>query len=84
MVPIEVHGDDAEAHKRRSFLCVSIRSPITRGATYDVLFPCYVLDSDQTAPGTVTRYLISLPIQQPWKDGSADSWLISIKLVCPW
>ena len=63
-VPIEVHGDDAQAQKRRSFLCVSIRSPITRGATYDVLFPCYVLDSDQTAPGTVTRspinYLIAL------------------------
>ena len=69
VVPIEVHGDEAEAHKRRSFLWVSIRSPITRGATYDVPFPCYVLESDQTAPGTVTRYLIKLPIHSTALEG---------------
>ena len=55
VVPLEVHGDDAESHRRRSFLVVSLRSPITKGATMRTLFPMYIMDSDQTGSGTAPR-----------------------------
>ena len=53
-VPLEVHGDDADSHRRRTFCVASFRSAITRGPTLNTLLPMYVLDNAQACEHTVS------------------------------
>ena len=34
VVPLEIHGDDAELHKRRSFSISTVSSALTTGSTW--------------------------------------------------
>lgn len=42
-VPLEIHGDDAEMHKRRSFSISTVSSALTGGSTWDhkLLLSCF-------------------------------------------
>ncbi|CAJ1355341.1 unnamed protein product, partial [Effrenium voratum] len=46
-VPIFVHGDDAESHRRRSFCVVSWGSCLTHGSPYDTRFVIYAGDNNR-------------------------------------
>ena len=43
VIPIELHGDDAELHKRRSFSISTVSSALTSGATWEhkLLLSCF-------------------------------------------
>ena len=43
VVPLEIHGDDAELHKRRSFSISTVSSALTTGSTWDhkLLLSCF-------------------------------------------
>lgn len=45
MVPIVVHGDDAESHRRRSFLVTTVGSILTEGSSWDTKLVCYCTDN---------------------------------------
>ena len=51
-IPIELHGDDADAHRRRSFLITSFQSAVTKGSTMDTIFPIYCLENSQASEHT--------------------------------
>ena len=65
VIPIEVHGDDADAHRRRTFCCVSFRSAVTRGPTMKSLFPIYVLDNTQASEHSVAWQNFPLIVIDP-------------------
>lgn len=46
-MPIFVHGDDAESHRRRSFCVVSWGSCLTHGSPYDTRFVIYAGDNNR-------------------------------------
>ncbi|OLP95623.1 hypothetical protein AK812_SmicGene22238 [Symbiodinium microadriaticum] len=52
VIPLEVHGDDAELHKRRSFSISTVSSALTTGSTWDhkLLLSCF----DNSAAGEST------------------------------
>ena len=52
VIPVEIHGDDAELHKRRSFSISTVSSALTTGATWDhkLLLSCF----DNAAAGDST------------------------------
>ena len=60
MVPVELHGDDADAHRRRTFLVVSWQSAVTKGATIDCLFPAFCLDNNQATEQTASQLEMAL------------------------
>ena len=47
-----MHGDDADSHRRRTFMCVSWQSAVTHGSTLDTIFPIYVMDNSQATEHT--------------------------------
>lgn len=53
-VPVIVHGDDAEAHRRRSFQVTSFASLLTTGASspWDSRMVLYVLDNSRSCTET--------------------------------
>ena len=55
VVPLEIHGDDADAHRRRTFLVVSWQSAVTKGSTMDTIFPIYCLDNIQATKHTASQ-----------------------------
>ena len=60
IVPIELHGDDADAHRRRTFLVVSWQSAVTKGATIDCIFPAYCVDNNQATEETASQLDMAL------------------------
>ena len=48
-----IHGDDADSHRRRSFMVVTIGSVLTHGNMFDTRLLCYVLDNSRAMPMTV-------------------------------
>ena len=52
IIPLEIHGDDAELHKRRSFSISTVSSAVTTGSTWDhkLLLSCF----DNSAAGEST------------------------------
>ena len=60
IVPIELHGDDADAHRRRTCLVVSWQSAVTKGATIDCIFPAYCVDNNQATEETASQLDMAL------------------------
>ena len=48
-----VHGDDADSHRRRSFLVMMVGSVLTGGNMFDSRLLCYVLDNSRAMASTV-------------------------------
>ena len=46
-IPLVVHGDDAECHRRRSFMVVTWGSCVVHATPFDSKFVCYVGDNSQ-------------------------------------
>jgi len=53
VVPLVVHGDDADAHRRRSFLVTTISSALTDGSVWDTKFLMYCLDNSRSTSDTI-------------------------------
>lgn len=54
MIPIVIHGDDADSHRRRSFMVLTVGSLLATGNMFDTKLLCYVLDNSRTTSGTVS------------------------------
>ena len=55
IIPLEIHGDDAELHKRRSFTISTVSSALTCGSTWDhkLLLSCF--DNSSAGESTSTE-----------------------------
>ena len=55
VIPLEIHGDDAELHKRRSFSISTVSSALTVGSTWDhkLLLSCF--DNGSASESTSTE-----------------------------
>ncbi|CAE7244625.1 unnamed protein product, partial [Symbiodinium sp. CCMP2456] len=51
-IPLEFHGDDADSHRRRTFLICSFQSALTCGPTLDTIYPVYCIDNQQASKWT--------------------------------
>lgn len=51
-IPLVIHGDDAESHRRRSFLVATIGSLLVSGNMFDTKLVCYVLDNSRSMSTT--------------------------------
>lgn len=49
-VPIVVHGDDGDSHRRRSFCVVTMGSAVVNGSPFDCKFLLYAVDNTRTCP----------------------------------
>ena len=59
-IPIHIHGDDApmaRRNKRKSVTCISIRCPLVRGQTADVLLPLFIFGKSALKDGQLTNVL---------------------------
>ena len=51
--PIICHGDDADSHRRRSFCCFTIASPLAPArSSWDTRILCYVIDTSRAVNET--------------------------------
>ena len=73
VIPIEIHRDDAELHKRRSFSISTVSSALTSGATWDhkLLLSCF----DNAAAGDSTSMEIDCWICWGLACGAAGVYL---------
>ena len=46
-IPLVLHGDDAESHRRRSFMVVTVGSSVVHASPWDSKLVCYVGDNSQ-------------------------------------
>ncbi|CAL1127365.1 unnamed protein product [Cladocopium goreaui] len=53
-VPLVVHGDGADSHRRRSFLVLTMGSLVVSGNFWDCKFLLYCLDESSATPDTVS------------------------------
>ena len=53
-VPLVVHGDGADSHRRRSFLVLTMGSLVVSGNFWDCKFLLYCLDESRVTPDTVS------------------------------
>ena len=53
-VPLVVHGDGADSHRRRSFLVLTLGSLVVSGNFWDCKFLLYCLDESRATPDTVS------------------------------
>ena len=51
-IPILIHGDDADSHRRRTFGLVTFGSAVCHGEFWDCRVPVYVVDNHQTTSET--------------------------------
>ena len=51
-VPILIHGDDAESHRRRSFMVLTFGSAVIHATPWDSKLVCYVGDNSQCCDET--------------------------------
>ena len=51
-IPLVMHGDDADAHRRRSFSVVTISSALTSGSPWDTKMVVYALDNSRACAET--------------------------------
>lgn len=54
VIPLVVHGDDAEVHRRRSFMVTTFGSGLTAGAVWDTKFLCYCTDNSRVTHEGIT------------------------------
>ena len=52
-IPLVVHGDDADSHRRRSFMICTVGSLLVGGSMWDSKLLCYVLDNSRAMGQTV-------------------------------
>lgn len=53
VIPLVIHGDDAEAHRRRSFLVTTLGSCLTDGSVWSTKFLLYCLDNSRATTETI-------------------------------
>ena len=53
VVPLIIHGDDADAHRRRSFLVTTLGTPFVDGSLWDSRYLLYCLDNSRATSDTV-------------------------------
>lgn len=53
-IPLVVHGDDADSHRRRNFLILTVGSLMTGGAMFDTKFLVYCLDNSRATSETIS------------------------------
>ena len=46
-LPLLIHGDDAESHRRRSFMVLTFGSALVHATPWDSKLVCYVADNSQ-------------------------------------
>ena len=49
VIPLMIHGDGADSHRRRSFMITTVGSVVTQGSMWDTRFVCYVFDETRAA-----------------------------------
>ena len=49
VIPLMIHGDGADSHRRRSFMITTVGSVVTQGSMWDTRFVCYVFDEARAA-----------------------------------
>lgn len=54
-IPVSIHGDDADSHRRRNFMIVTFGSLLSVGCGgfFDTRLLCYCLDNSRAVPSTV-------------------------------
>ena len=52
-MPLVLHGDDADSHRRRSFLITTMGSLVVSGSMYDSRQLLYLLDNSRATPETM-------------------------------
>ena len=52
IIPLVIHGDDADAHRRRSFTVVTMASMLTDGSPWDTRILLYAIDRSRTRSET--------------------------------
>lgn len=52
-IPLVVHGDGADSHRRRSFMIVSVSSLLVDGGIFDSKLLCYVVDYSRCTAHTI-------------------------------
>ncbi|CAK9061534.1 UBA domain-containing protein [Durusdinium trenchii] len=77
-VPLVVHGDDAEAHRRRSFCVVTLASAVCYGSQFNTRYLLYAIDNAQACQEsymTLDMWLMwSLIELQEGRYMSVDPW----------
>ena len=51
-VPLVIHGDDADAHRRRSFNVLTVSSALTSGSPWDTKLLVYAMDNSRACTET--------------------------------
>ena len=52
MVPLVIHGDDADSHRRRSFCVLTLSSATCRGCPFDTKYLLYCVDNSHACTET--------------------------------
>lgn len=52
VIPVAIHGDEADSHRRRTFSVLTMSSLTTSGNLFDVKVLCFALDNSQATPQT--------------------------------
>ena len=78
LVPLVVHGDDADAHRRRSFNVLTISSALTTGSPWDCKLLVYAMDNSKACTesfDTLNAWVVwSLTELQEGRWMSVDPW----------